>query len=101
MPTGIESSFEADPFAVWVVDLVLKKYPAAGFSGTATALHEALEVHVPDSIRKSRLWPNTIQGVGSRVRRVAPLLRPKGFAVDYRHSGERLITIIPPQNLTG
>lgn len=91
-----EAAFEADPVAVAIRDHANAVHPGALWSGTPTELLAALNARVPDSIRKSRLWPLTPQGLGGRIDRAAPLLRQKGFAISRRHSGVRTITIIPP-----
>jgi putative DNA primase/helicase len=91
-----ESSFEADPVATVIRDLVSHEHPD-GFSGTATELLAALNTRASESIRKLRIWPGTAQGLGNRIDRIAPLLRDKGFSVERRHSGVRNIIIIPPK----
>ena len=92
----IESSFEADPVAVAIRDYVSIEHPE-GWTGTATELLSALNGRASEGVRRSRIWPDTAQRLGNRIDRVAPLLRSKGFAVERRHSGQRLITIVPPK----
>ena len=92
----IESSFEADPVAVAIRDYVSAEHPE-GWTGTATELLSALNGRVSEGVRRSRIWPDTAQRLGNRIDRVAPLLRSKGFVVERRHSGQRLITIVPPK----
>jgi hypothetical protein len=91
----IESSFEADSVAVAVRDLATAEWHD-GWIGTATELLTALNVRVSEAARRSKLWPLTAQALGNRVDRIAPLLRSKGFVVERRHSGQRLIIIKPP-----
>jgi hypothetical protein len=91
-----ESSFEADPVAVAIRDFVSLDH-AAGWTGTATELLNAINGRVSEGVRRSRLWPDTAQRLGNRIDRIAPLLRSKGFVVERRHSGQRLITIVPPK----
>jgi putative DNA primase/helicase len=91
----IESSFEADSVAVAVRDWVSAEWHD-GWTGTATELLTALNARVSEAVRRSKLWPLTAQGLGNRVDRIAPLLRSKGFVVERRHSGQRLIIIKPP-----
>jgi putative DNA primase/helicase len=57
----------------------------------------ALNSHASEGVRKSRIWPDTAQRLGNRIERIAPLLRGRGFVVERRHSGQRLITIVPPK----
>ena len=89
------TAFDADPVAGAIQDFVLRDHPT-GWSGTPTDLLCALNGRAPDTMRKQRVWPQTAQSLGNRVERIAPLLRSKGFAVDRRHSGARLIVIAPP-----
>jgi putative DNA primase/helicase len=90
-----ESAFEADPAAVAIRDFSLEH--SDGWTGTATELLNLLNGRVSEGVRRSRLWPDTAQRLGNRIDRVAPLLRSKGFVVERRHSGQRLITIVPPK----
>jgi hypothetical protein len=90
-----ESTFEADPLAVAIVDLVTDQH-RDGWVGTATELLAALNGRVPEGIRKSRIWPAHAQSLGNRFEWISPLLRNKGFKVDRRHTGVRTITIMPP-----
>jgi putative DNA primase/helicase len=94
----IETSFEADVIAVGIRDFVVADHPVEGWTGTATDLWAALSARASEGVRKSKLWPASAQGLGNRIDRVAPLLRNKGFVVERRRSGQRLITIKPPQN---
>jgi putative DNA primase/helicase len=93
-----ESAFEADPVAMAIRDFVTPTDYPNGWAGTATELLAALNDRGAESIRKSRLWPWTSQGLGMRIDRIAPLLRSRGFQVERRHSGVRTITIVPPQH---
>jgi putative DNA primase/helicase len=92
----IESSFEASPVAVAIKDWSIAEHPDS-WTGTATELLSALNSRVSDGVRRSRMWPDTAQRLGNAIARVAPLLRSKGFVVQRRHSGQRLITIVPPK----
>ena len=92
----IESSFEADSVAVAIRDWIIAEHPE-GWIGTATELLSALSGRVSEGVRRSRIWPDTAQRLGNRIDRIAPLLRSKGFVVERRHSGQRLITIVPPK----
>jgi putative DNA primase/helicase len=92
-----ESSFEADPVAVAIRDFVIALHPQ-GWSGTPTELLAALNEHVSESARRSKIWPASAQGLGNRFDRIKPLLRAKGFFVDRRHSGQRTIIIVPPKS---
>ncbi|TBW39298.1 hypothetical protein EYW49_07375 [Siculibacillus lacustris] len=89
-----ETTFEADPIAVAIRDMVRAEYPS-GWNGTPTELLAALNLRASDASRRLRLWPQTSNSLGSRVDRVAPLLRQQGFRVDRKHSGTRTISIAP------
>lgn len=93
------AAFDADPVAVAVRDFMAEKSPRGAYSGTPTQLLAALTPYVAESVRKSRLWPVTAQGLGGRIDRAAPLLRTKGFSIERRHSGDRFIIITPPEGL--
>jgi putative DNA primase/helicase len=92
-----ESSFEADPVAVAIRDFVIALHPE-GWNGTPTELLAALNERASESVRRSKIWPATAQGLGNRFDRIKPLLRAKGFSVDRRHSGQRVIIIVPLRN---
>jgi putative DNA primase/helicase len=91
-----ESSFEADAVAVAIWKLLTTE-KIDGFEGTATALLDAINNQVSEGTRKSKYWPTHAAQLGNRVARAAPLLKAKGCTVERRHSGERIITIIPPK----
>jgi putative DNA primase/helicase len=91
-----ESSFEADPVAVALRDLVVNHHPEEGLTCTPTELLALLNGIASEGVRKSKLWPLSAQALGNRVDRVAPVLRAKGFVVERRHSGARHIIIKPP-----
>jgi putative DNA primase/helicase len=94
-----ESAFEADPVAVAIADFVGSLHPApAGWEGSATDLLNAINERTPETTRKQRSWPSNGQGLGTRMDRIAPLLRSKGFRVERRrtHDGKRLVLIPPP-----
>lgn len=89
-----ETTFEADPVAVAIRDLVRNDYPT-GWNGSATELLAALNTRTAENTRRLKLWPPTASALGNRIDRIAPVLRSQGFAVDRRHSGTRTISIAP------
>jgi hypothetical protein len=91
-----EAAFEADVVAVAIWKLVTTASNADGFIGTASTLLPIITELVSENTRKSKWWPQNAAQLGNRVTRAAPLLRAKGCTVERRHSGERVITIIPP-----
>jgi putative DNA primase/helicase len=94
----IETTFEADLVAVAIRDWIGLDHPD-GWTGTATELLTMLNARVNEATRRSKLWPLSAQGLGNRIDRVAPLLRNKGFVVERRHSGQRIIIIKPPPSV--
>jgi putative DNA primase/helicase len=93
----VDASFEADAVAVAIRDWMLGS-KADGWDGTMTDLLAALNTttFVNEGARKSKQWPLSAQALGNRVERIAPLLRSKGFKVERRRTGERLVVIMPP-----
>lgn len=87
-----ETTFEADPVAVAIRDMIRNDYPI-GWNGSATELLTALNARAGETIKRTRLWPATASSLGNRIDRIAPVLRAQGFAVDRRHSGTRTISI--------
>jgi hypothetical protein len=87
-----DATFEADPVAMAIEGLIREDYPR-GWTGTATRLLEVLNPKVSETLKKTKVWPATAQGLGNRIERVKPLLRQRGIILDRKHSGERLITI--------
>ncbi|MDR3374882.1 MAG: ATP-binding protein [Ancalomicrobiaceae bacterium] len=90
-----ETTFEADPVAIAIRDMIRTDHPS-GWNGTPTDLLGALNSRTSDGTRRLTLWPQTANSLGSRVDRIAPLLRQQGFRVDRKHSGSRTISIAPP-----
>ncbi len=89
-----ETTFEADPVAVAIRDLIRGDYPT-GWHGSATELLAALNTRTPDHIRRMRFWPQTASSLGNRIDRVAPVLRSRGFTVERHKSDVRTISIAP------
>ena len=88
------AAFEADLVAVAIGHFISEDFPA-GWTGTATRLLDLLGPKVSESMKRSKAWPTTAQGLGNRIERVKPLLRQRGIIVERKHSGERIITIVP------
>lgn len=87
-----DSAFEADTVAVAIFDLA-KASGSDGWRGTPTDLLEALNMKVSETIKRSRAWPMTAQGLGNRMERAAPLLRARGVHFERKHSGARQYSI--------
>lgn len=90
--TAADSAFEADTVAVAIFDFA-KANSADGWRGTPTELLDALGMRVSETIKRSRAWPMTAQGLGNRMERAAPLLRARGVHFERRHSGARQYSI--------
>ncbi len=91
----VEAAFDADAVAVAIWKLLADR--PEGFVGTATELLAAINALVPEPTRKSRFWPENAAQLGNRLARAVPLLKARGCAIERRHSGERIITIVPPR----
>jgi putative DNA primase/helicase len=92
----VEATFEADVVAVAIWKLITTDRPE-GFDGTPQDLLTAINAIVPESTRKTRSWPENPAQFGNRVARATPLLKARGCVVERRHSGKRIITIVPPR----
>jgi hypothetical protein len=88
-----DTAFEADPIAVAIGKLAELSGPD-GWRGTPTQLLEELSLHASDGVRRSRSWPQTPQGLGNKLDRIAPLLRSRHIHLERHHSGIRYITIV-------
>jgi putative DNA primase/helicase len=91
-----EAAFEADAIAV-AIDKFMTTDRPEGFEGTPTELFDALNARATEAVRKSKFWPQSAAQLGNRLARATPLLRAKGYIVERRHSGARIITIVPPR----
>ena len=87
-----DTAFDSDPVAVWLEKLVDDR--GGVWEGSATALLRDAGEIAPEATRNSKYWPASAMSMGSAVRRVAPLLRQRGFEIDTRHSGSRTIRIV-------
>lgn len=91
---SVAVSLEGNPVAVAIVELIETKHPE-GWEGTPSNLLNELTEHAPERIRNSRAWPQSPTALGTRLERVMPLLRSSGFFVERRHSGKRIVRIVP------
>ena len=79
--TANDDALDADPVASAVVDLVNK---TGDFFGTATELLTTLELHLLPT-QRDRRWPKDATRLSSHLRRLPPLLRSRGIAIDFDH----------------
>ena len=93
----VEAAFEADAVAVAIWKLITADR-REGFEGTPTELLAAINNIVSEATRKSRYWPENAAQLGNRVARATPLLKARGCTIERRHSGARIITIVPPRS---
>lgn len=87
-----ESTFEADPVAIALRDLIRSDYPS-GWNGTPTELLATLNLRTDEGIKRLRLWPKTAAALGNQLVRIAPILRARGLVIERRHSGTRTVSI--------
>jgi hypothetical protein len=68
------------------------------FTGTATELLTALNLHADEKIQRLKDWPRNGRKIRGELDRLAPALRSKGWTVDFHRegSGSRIITLTPP-----
>jgi energy-coupling factor transporter ATP-binding protein EcfA2 len=87
-----DTAFEADLISI-AIDSLLGGDVGYTWTGTASALLEALNLLASETTQKSRSWPQTAQALGNRIERIAPMLRARGIEVERKHSGVRIITV--------
>ena len=88
-----DTTYEADPVAVAIANLARDK---GILDCGVSELLQMLNDISPESLRKSRSWPASPTGLGSKIRRIAQVLRDQGFLIDFGHSGKRFVRIIAP-----
>lgn len=77
---AVETSLESEPVAIGIMELSLP------WSGTPTRLHEALSGKVPGI-------PKTVNGLGSALTRIKPVLAEVGITVQRQRGKDRQVTI--------
>jgi hypothetical protein len=82
--TANEEALDADPVAVAVVDFMNRK---ESFVGTATEMFSELERHAPP-VQRDRRWPKDPTRLSSHLRRLPPLLRPRGIEIEFSRSAD-------------
>lgn len=91
--SATDEAIDADPVAGAVIDLLNNKQE---FTGTATELLTQLECHVLPT-QRDRRWPKDATRLSNHLRRLSPLLRPRGIEIYFDRSADaarkRLIVI--------
>jgi putative DNA primase/helicase len=80
--SSIEDALDADPVGTGLIVFLADK---PEYEGTATELLSSLEISTSPS-QRDRRWPKDATRLSSQLRRLAPLLRPRGITIDF---GER------------
>jgi len=86
----VEQSLEADQVAVAVRLLMAER---DSWVGNASVLLEALEALIPESTKRSKVWPKAAHILSNRLKRASTFLRKVGLEVEFSKSGDRKITI--------
>jgi hypothetical protein len=74
-----DDALDADPVATAVIEFMSDK---SEFVGTATELLSKLEALISPS-QRDRRWPKDATRLSSHLRRLPPLLRPRGIEIDF------------------
>jgi hypothetical protein len=86
----VEQSLEADQVAVAVRLLMAER---DFWVGNASVLLETLEALIPESTKRSKVWPKAAHILSNRLKRASTFLRKVGLEVEFSKSGDRKITI--------
>lgn len=89
--SGRDTAFENDPVAVALLAF-LEARGTDEWDGTATDLVRELDDRAPPETRRDLRWPSTPAALGTRINRISPLLRDRGWDVERKHSGDRRIS---------
>jgi hypothetical protein len=80
-----EDVFDAQPVAVALLKFVRQDFPS-GWYGSTTDLHSALNLTVPESLRRSSSWPQTTAAFGNALSRCLEMLRKRHIAIERKRS---------------
>ena len=83
-----EDTFESNLTAVAIADM-LEREPSDRFEGNASTLLGKLDSVATEATRKQRSWPQTAIALGKALERIAPILKHRGIACEFRKSGGR------------
>jgi hypothetical protein len=91
--SATEDAVDANPVAGAIIELM---NTTASFEGSATELLAKLEAKLPVG-QKDRRWPKDATRLSNHLRRLPPLLRPRGIEINFDRSADparkRLIMI--------
>ena len=90
----VETVVEADQVAE-AVRIILAEL-LNGWEGTATMLLAAINMRVPEDVKKERGWPKDATRLSARLKRIQPALRRVGIEIEHSREGNarnRTITI--------
>jgi 5S rRNA maturation endonuclease (ribonuclease M5) len=76
----VELALEADCVSDALRNLMSQK---TEWTGTASDLHMALEIHLSEDIKKSKAWPKAANSLSNRLKRAATFLRTVGIDIDF------------------
>jgi hypothetical protein len=66
------------------------------WTGTATALLDALGQEVSEAVRREKAWPISPRALSGRLRRTATFLRKVGVEIGFRQEGRARTPTIRP-----
>ena len=88
---AVENVIDADPVAA-AVRAVMEAQTE--WTGTATALLDALTKQAGERVTKSKTWPASPRALSGRLRRAAPVLRKVGIDIDHSKEGRARTRVI-------
>jgi hypothetical protein len=88
---AVENVIDADPVAAALRGLMSTR---TMWTGTASELLDALSEEAGERATRSRLWPNSPQGLSGRLRRASTFLRKVGIEFHFDREGRSRTRII-------
>jgi putative DNA primase/helicase len=89
---NIDAAIENDLVAIAVLKMIDRE-PNHEWSGTAEELRQKLNSQTDEQIQKQKEWPIIANKLSNRLKRCESPLREKGVEIEFKHSGNRTITI--------
>ena len=78
---------ETEPFAAALVAFLEEK--DGTWRGTTTDLFTILSDRVSEKMRRSKMWPVSVNGASSTLNRTRDAIESEGFAFDRGHEGSK------------